>query len=141
MKLALRLLVRIVALPLALVVLGVGWLMRRYVRFRVVVMEPRFFGHLALEPEVFINEVRVVSNTRPRQVLRCTLGKASRASNIGLWKFRHKSLPSLPSWIVTDIQYWQSILKASVIEIVSADYHRLNFLKTTEVTLPSGGCF
>ena len=141
MKLALRLLVRIVALPLVLVVLGVGWLMRRYVRFRVVVMEPRFFGHLALEPEVFINEGRVVSNTRPREVLRCTLGKASRASNIGLWKLRHKSLPTFPSWIVTAIQYWQSILKASVIEIVSADYHRLNFLKTTEVTLPSGGCF
>lgn len=140
MKLALRLLVRIVALPLVLVVLGVGRLMRRYVRFRVVIMEPRFFGHLALEPEVFINEGRVVSSTRPRQVLRCTLGKVSRASNIGLWKLRHNSLPTLPSWIVTDIRYWQSILKASIIEIVSADYHRLNFLSKTKVTLPSGGC-
>lgn len=115
--------------------------MRRYVRFRVVVMEPRFFGHLALEPEVFINEGRAVSSTRPRQVLRCTLGKASRASNIGLWRLRHNTLPTLPSWIITDIKYWQSILKTSIIEIVSADYHRLNFLKITEVTLPSGGCF
>ncbi len=141
MKLALSRLVRITALPLVLVVLGVGRLMRPYVRFRVVVMEPRFFGHLALEPEVFINEERVVSSTWPRQVLRCTLGKASRASNSGLWRIRHNSLPTLPSWFVTSIQHWQSILKISVIEIISADYHRLNFLNTTEVTLPSGGCF
>lgn len=139
MKLALRRLVRITALPLVLVVLGVGWLLRPHVRFRVVVMEPRFFGHLALEPEVFINEERIVNGTRPRQVLRCTLGKASRASNVGLWRIRHKGLPTLPSWIVTDIEYWQSLLETSVVEIVSADYHRLNFLSTTEATLPSSG--
>lgn len=134
--LRLRQLLRVTALPLIMMVFVVAWVIRRKVRFRVVIMEPRFFGHLALESEVFIHDKTLARDARPCQVLLCTLGKESQAANAELWTIRKQSLPSLPSWIVSDIRYWQTLAKRSVIEIVPADYHRLNFLNKTKPSLP-----
>jgi putative glycosyltransferase (TIGR04372 family) len=122
-------------MPMVLTLLGFLWLIRRFVTFRIVVMEPRFFGHLALEPEVFVNEFKLVE-TSPRQVQLCTFGKISHAANVELWRLRRKSTPSIPSWIVSEINYWQRVSGKSVIRIDPASYHKLNFLKSTPPTLP-----
>lgn len=138
---SLRLLLKVPIIPFMLGFLGIAKLISPYIKIRVVIMEPRFFGHLALEPEVFMNDLLLWRNSRPRVIQFCTLGKKSQASNIGLWKIRKKSLPSLPSWSVSVLIALQSRLKTPIVDVVGAGYHRLNFLTKSEPTLPRSSSF
>ncbi|NDC91157.1 MAG: hypothetical protein EB089_04785, partial [Acidimicrobiia bacterium] len=74
------------------------------IRIEVVVMEPRFFGHQCLEPEVFLmDSLEPQKPNRVREMRFACLGKRANAANQTLWDIRKKQLRSIPSWVVSEV--------------------------------------
>lgn len=133
---ALRLFVRLTALP---VILVVGVMLKVFARgriLRVVVLDPRLFGHQSLEPEVFWNDWQSSRESGSRDLWRCCLGKKSEASNQFLWELTRKQFPTIPSWFVTSVAYWKKELSLSNIVLVDASIYRLGFLTRRGTKLP-----
>lgn len=104
-------------------------------------MEPRFFGHQCLEPEVFWNDWQSAIEQGSSDIWLCSLGKRSAAASQFVWDLRKQSFPVVPSWLVTSVAFWQESLRLPQLQIKHADYHRLNFLTSRETTLPPPSTF
>jgi len=104
-------------------------------------MEPRFFGHQCLEPEVFWNDWQSAIEQGSSDIWLCCLGKRSRAASRFVWDLRKQVFPAVPSWLVTSVAFWQESFHFSQLRIVHADYHRVNFLTRRETTLPLPSMF
>ena len=126
------------ALFISFAILRLFW-PRRVVR--VVIMEPRFFGHQCLEPEVFWNDWQSAIEQGSSDIWLCSLGKRSAAASQFVWDLRKQSFPVVPSWLVTSVAFWQESLRLPQLQIKHADYHRLNFLTSRETTLPPPSAF
>jgi len=103
---------------------------------RITLFEPRFFGHQALEPEVFLLEAENPGTRSPRIIWLCCPGPRRLASNRHLWNQRRKALPCVPSLLVTELKIWQHRLRIAPIAFRDASYHRLNLLTTRQSSLP-----
>lgn len=103
---------------------------------RIVVMDPRLFGHQALEPEVFWNDWQTATEGGSNDYWFCCLGKKSLASNVFLWKVTKQRFPTLPSWFVTSVAHWKKKLQLSNICLLDASIYRLGFLTSRPATLP-----
>lgn len=108
---------------------------------RIVIMEPRFFGHQCLEPEVFWNDWQSAIESGSTEIWLCSLGKRSESASQFIWDLRKEVFPVVPSWLATTIAFWQERLRLPQVKIVNADYHRLNFLTNRETTLPRSSIF
>lgn len=126
------------ALLISLATLRIFWPKRR---IRIVVMEPRFFGHQCLEPEVFQRDRQLSIEQRSNDIWLCSLGKRHEAANEVVWDLRKNDFPVVPSWFSTAVVFWQQVFDFSQFQVVNADYHRLNFLATTATSLPLDSSF
>jgi hypothetical protein len=99
-------------------------------------MDPRFFGHQSLEPEVFWNDMLTAKESGSKDIWLCCLGKKSMATNPFLWKTVHRRLPTVPSWLTTDLEYWQDRMRLDYVSFLPASIYRLNFLTKRERLLP-----
>jgi putative glycosyltransferase (TIGR04372 family) len=126
-------------------VTAIGWLFRLLIRqtwipiqIEVVVMEPRFFGHQCLEPEVFLMDSHDSQKpNRLREMRFACLGKRANAANRTLWNLRKKQLRTIPSWLVSEVVRQEFGRSSDKIVIRHADYHRLNRLTQTPRSLPN----
>ena len=134
-------LLRLMAFPAVLFSLLILRLFMRRRVIRIVMMEPRFFGHQCLEPEVFWNEWQSSIEQGSSDLWLCCLGKRSKALNQLLWDLRQQALPVIPSWVATTIAFWHRRIPMSQVRVEHADYHRLNFLTTRPSTLPRPSVF
>lgn len=103
---------------------------------RIVIMDPRYFGHQCLEPEVFWNDWQSAIEQGSTDIWMCCLGKRSNAASQVVWDLRKQVFPVVPSWLATTVSFWQKRIQFSQMQILNADYHRLNFLTARETTLP-----
>jgi len=131
----------LLSLPLALIVTIALKLCMPGRKVRIVVMDPRYFGHQSLEPEVFWNDWQASKETGSGDVWFCCLGKRSAAANPYLWDHTRDKFPTVPSWIVTRLAPWLGRLKFSNILLTEASIYRLNFLANRPSTLPSASTF
>jgi len=100
-------------------------------------MEPRFFGHQCLEPEVFLmDSLEPQKPNRVREMRFACLGKRANAANQTLWDIRKKQLRSIPSWVVSEVVRQEFGRTSDKILVRHADYHRLNRLTQTPTSLP-----
>jgi len=134
-KLGIRYLFRVVSL-----LTGLLWIATQRARqpgcvVRIVVMDPRYFGHQCLEPEVFLHDKRKSWEQGENVRWFCCLGRRSQASNEHLWKLQRRRLPALPSWFVTDLAYWKQRLTLTPVEIKTASIFRVNCLSDHRTTL------
>ena len=132
----LRSIVRMLFLPVAVVLILLAWSTSRKRVIRIVLMDPRFFGHQSLEPEVFWNDWRSSIERGCRDLWFCSLGRKKDSSNEYLWQLAHRRLPTIPSWFASDLQYWQKLLRLQVIRFLPASIYRLNFLSRRSTYLP-----
>lgn len=58
------------------------------------------------------------------------------AANKHLWDLRREQLPTVPSWLVSSMVFWQRHISFPGLQLKSADYHRLNSLTRSPSTLP-----
>lgn len=105
---------------------------------RIVVMDSRYFGHQALEPEVFWNEWQSAVECGSRDYWFCCLGPRRNSSNPFLWGLTKRKFPVLPSWFVTSVAHWSRRFRFESIVLQDASIYRLNFLTSRETTLPVG---
>lgn len=127
---------RIATLPVVLILLLLAKSVLPGRRVRIVVMDPRFFGHQSLEPEVFWNDMLTAKESGSKDIWLCCLGKKSMATNPFLWKTVHRRLPTVPSWLTTDLEYWQDRIRLDYVSFLPASIYRLNFLTKREPLLP-----
>lgn len=132
----LRLFVRLAALPIIFSVVLIMKFAYRHRAIRIVVMDPRLFGHQSLEPEVFWDDWQSSVESGSRDVWLCCLGKKSAASNQYLWKHTRNHFPTVPSWFVTSISYWKERFEFSNLQLLDASIYRLGFLTQRATTLP-----
>lgn len=99
-------------------------------------MDSRYFGHQALEPEVFWDEWQSAVEHGSRDYWFGCLGPRSSASNPFLWDLSKRTLPVLPSWFVTSVAHWSNRYKFPSIVLQDASIYRLNFLMSRSTTLP-----
>lgn len=136
-KIKLRRCIRALDGAIALTVFALAkWGMRER-RIHIVVFDPRYFGHQCLEPEVFWDDVRLSRESGSKDIWMCCLGKKSSANNKYLWTYMRSQLPTLPSWLVTDLEYWQSRRRGNYLTFLPASIYRLNFLTKSDTILPS----
>jgi len=100
-------------------------------------MDPRYFGHQCLEPEVFWDDVKCSEESGSRDIWLCCLGKRSTASNRHLWEVTKRRFPTVPSWIASALHFWRRRLHFTQIELLEASIYRLNFLTRRPTTLPA----
>ena len=134
-------LTRWLGLPFALLVTAVLKILLPGRKVRIVVMDPRYFGHQCLEPEVFWNDWQSAKESGSRDVWLCCLGKKSAAANSYLWEHTREKFPTVPSWIVTRLAPWLGRLKFSNVVLMEASIYRLNFLTERASTLPPSPTF
>jgi putative glycosyltransferase (TIGR04372 family) len=101
-------------------------------------MDSRYFGHQALEPEVFCSDQISESEAGGHDFWRSCIGPRRSASNTYLWDLAKQRLPLLPSWFVTAIAHWTGRFKFPRIVLEDASIYRLNFLTSRKTTLPLG---
>ena len=123
-------------LPVAVCLVTSAWFISSNRRVRVVLMDPRLFGHQSLEPEVFWNDWQSSVEKGCRDIWYCSLGRKQAASNLFLWQLAHDRLPTIPSWFASDLQYWQKRFAWHVILFMPASIYRLNFLLQRATFLP-----
>ena len=134
-------LTRWLGLPFALLVTAMLKILVPGRKVRIVVMDPRYFGHQCLEPEVFWNDWQSAKESGSRDVWLCCLGKKSAAANSYLWEHTREKFPTVPSWIVTRLAPWLEKLKFSNVVLMEASIYRLNFLTERASTLPPSPTF
>lgn len=105
-------------------------------RIRIVVMDPRYFGHQCLEPEVFASQREKVDACSSDDLWFCCLGKRRMASNKHLWDLMSSRLPRIPSWLVTDFKFWKRRFSFASVQILDASIYLLNFLTRRAPELP-----
>jgi len=127
---------RLIVFPAAAIWIVVARLFLPKRRVRIVLMDPRLFGHQSLEPEVFWNDWQSSVEKDCRDIWYCSLGKKQDASNLFLWQLAHDRLPTIPSWFASDLQYWQKRFEWDVILFMPASIYRLNFLSQRATYLP-----
>jgi len=128
---------RYLSLPIVLLLLLSSKIVFRGRRIRIVVMDPRYFGHQCLEPEVFWDDVKSSEESGSRDIWLCCLGKRSTASNRHLWDVTKRRFPTVPSWIASALHFWRRRLHFAQIELLEASIYRLNFLTRRPTTLPA----
>lgn len=128
---------RYLSLPIVLLLLFSSRVVFRGRRVRIVVMDPRYFGHQCLEPEVFWDDVKSSEESGSRDIWLCCLGKRSTASNRHLWEVTKRRFPTVPSWIASALHFWRRRLHFTQIELLEASIYRLNFLTRRPTTLPA----
>lgn len=128
---------RYLSLPIVLLLLFSSRVVFRGRRVRIVVMDPRYFGHQCLEPEVFWDDVKSSEESGSRDIWLCCLGKRSTASNRHLWEVTKRRFPTVPSWIASALHFWRRRLRFTQIELLEASIYRLNFLTRRPTTLPA----
>lgn len=126
--------------PLVLLLYVFARALLRGRQIRIIVMDPRYFGHQCLEPEVFWNDSKTDTEFGSRNLWLCSLGKKSMASNRYLWELARKRLNTIPSWIVSEIKAIQCHRDLKGVRLLDASIYRLNFLAHRECLLPSGDC-
>lgn len=104
----------------------------------VVLMDSRYFGHQCLEPEVFLNDMFTSAERGSRDIWLCCIGPESLANNKFMWRLMRDSLPVVPSWLATDVAFWQKRIRIQTIHFLPASIHRLNFLTSRATNLPVG---
>jgi len=104
---------------------------------RITLMDPRYLGHLSLEPEVFWNDLRCAVEHGSRDIWLCSLGKRSEAINPSLWDLRSQQLPTVPSYLVSALVELQKLVRTSAISLERASIHRLNALAHRPTSLPT----
>lgn len=132
---------RIVSVPVALLVIFLAKLLLPRKQICVVVMDPRFFGHQCLEPEVFWNDWQSARENGSKDLWFCCLGKKSVAANAFLWEHTREKFPTIPSWVVTRVAPVAGRLRMSNIIFLEASIYRLNFLTERETSLPPSSKF
>ena len=103
----LRQLVKGLILAISFLVLLVMKLIKPFVRFQLCVAGFHRYGHLALEPEIFLAEQEIMkaANTSPRRVISIwSIGPVAKQSNTFLAKKWKEELLVLPSWFVGSLQ-------------------------------------
>lgn len=128
----------LVSAPVILVLYTLVRVLLFHRRIRIVVMDPRYFGHQCLEPEVFWNDWQLSVESGSHDFWLCSLGKKSMASNRYLWEIAARRLHTVPSWLVSEIKAIKKHLALPGIELQDASIYRLNFLPTRRCSLPSG---
>ena len=103
----LRQLVKGLILAISFLVLLVMKLIKPFVRFQLCVAGFHRYGHLALEPEIFLAEQEIMkaAHTSPRRVISIwSIGPVAKQSNTFLAKKWKEELLVLPSWFVGSLQ-------------------------------------
>ena len=131
-----RSIVRLLSLPFIIVVCVTLRVIFAGREVRIVVMDPRLFGHQSLEPEVFWDDWQTDVEKGSQHAWFCCLGKKSSASNSHLWQLAKDKFPTLPSWFVTSVAHWKKRFKLSQLVLLDASIYRLGFLVRRETTLP-----
>lgn len=128
--------VTLLVFPAAVVIILFAWSISSKRRVRIVLMDPRLFGHQSLEPEVFWNDWKSSTESGNRDLWFCSVGRKRDASNAYLWQRTRRRLPTIPSWITSDLYFWQKVLKVDAICFLPASIYRLNFLSRRSTFLP-----
>jgi len=100
-------LVKALLFAISFLVLLVMKLIKPFVRFQLCVVGFHRYGHLALEPEIFLaeQEITKAANTSPRRVISIwSIGPVAKQSNTFLAKKWKEELLVLPSWFVGSLQ-------------------------------------
>ena len=103
----LKQLVKALLFAISFLVLLVMKLIKPFVRFQLCVVGFHRYGHLALEPEIFLAEQEIMkaANTSPRRVISIwSIGPVAKQSNTFLAKKWKEELLVLPSWCVSSLQ-------------------------------------
>jgi len=103
----LKQLVKALLFAISFLVLLVMKLIKPFVRFQLCVVGFHRYGHLALEPEIFLAEQEIMkaANTSPRRVISIwSIGPVAKQSNRFLAKKWKEELLVLPSWFVGSLQ-------------------------------------
>jgi len=103
----LKQLVKALLFAISFLVLLVMKLIKPFVRFQLCVVGFHRYGHLALEPEIFLAEQEIMkaANTSPRRVISIwSIGPVANQSNTFLAKKWKEELLVLPSWFVGSLQ-------------------------------------
>jgi putative glycosyltransferase (TIGR04372 family) len=103
----LKQLVKALLFAISFLVLLVMKLIKPFVRFQLCVVGFHRYGHLALEPEIFLAEQEIMkaANTSPRRAISIwSIGPVARQSNSFLAKKWKEELLVLPSWFVGSLQ-------------------------------------
>ena len=127
--------------PVALLVTTITRVLLPRRSVRIVVMDPRYFGHQCLEPEVFWNDWQSAKEQGSSDVWLCCLGKKSAAANSYLWEHTKQKFPTVPSWFVTRLAPWLRMLSFTNIILMEASIYRLGFLVDRPSTLPTAPTF
>jgi putative glycosyltransferase (TIGR04372 family) len=102
----LKRLVKVLLFAFSFVVLLVMKLLQPFVRFQLCVVGFHRYGHLALEPEIFLAEREISKSTgasAKRVISIWSLGPVARQSNKYLAKKWKQELLALPSWLVSSL--------------------------------------
>ena len=102
----LKRLVKVLLFAFSFVVLLVIKLLQPFVRFQLCVVGYHRYGHLALEPEIFLAEREISKSTgasAKRVISIWSLGPVARQSNKYLAKKWKEELLVLPSWLVSSL--------------------------------------
>jgi putative glycosyltransferase (TIGR04372 family) len=102
----LKRLVKVLLFAFSFVVLLVMKLLQPFVRFQLCVVGFHRYGHLALEPEIFLAEREISKSTgasAKRVISIWSLGPVARQSNKYLAKKWKEELLVLPSWLVSSL--------------------------------------
>ena len=103
----LKQLVKALLFAVSFLVLLVMKLIKPFVRFQLCVAGFHRYGHLALEPEIFLAEQEIMkaAHTSPRRVISIwSIGPVAKQSNTFLAKKWKEELLVLPSWLVGSLQ-------------------------------------
>jgi len=96
-------LLKVPLLVVSVIVLLVAKLVQPVVRFQLCIVGFHRYGHLALEPEIFLAEKEIAKENRQakkRVISIWSLGPTSKQSNRFLAKKWKEKLPACPSWLV-----------------------------------------
>lgn len=106
------------------------------VRLNIALIECRFFGHVALEPEVIkFAQDRTLHSRRPRQVFLLSLPVRAPRNSREIVAKRRREFHWLPTSIVSQLTESQRRLGLEPVSIKSFGYHQLNELKHSSPSL------
>jgi hypothetical protein len=108
----LKRLVKVLLFALSFLVLLVMKLLQPFVRFQLCVVGFHRYGHLALEPEIFLAEQEIMKATnisRRRVISIWSLGPVAKQSNKFLASKWKEELLVFPSWLVGSLHSVGSI--------------------------------
>jgi len=124
------------SMPFTMLLYLLARILLRRRSIRITLMDPRYFGHQSLEPEVFWNDLRCAAEHGSRDIWLCNLGKRSEAINPSLWDLRSQQLPTVPNYLVSALVELQKLVRTSAISLERGSIHRLNALAHRPTSLP-----